>query len=529
MSEMDRMSLIAFLGRNRHRALADWERMVRAIPAAALLDREALRDDIPLLIDQLLRALEEQTAFPILEPAELHAVARLREGFGLEQLGWEYSALRSTLLRLNAEEGSTLSPAALVTLNDTIDKVVLYGIAKYHHARLRMLEALDRISSEGLVAEPQALTALLHRMLHVILEATESVDTAVLFLRDWDRLVLRVGVGIEKDLEGRFSLAVGEGFAGAVAASKKPLFTPSAETNPRVKNTALRMHGVRALYGVPLVYGDEVIGVAKMGSRTTSDFCAEDRLILRNTAERAAAFIAQRSVVEDRELFLHVFGHDLRSPLNTIVLGTASLTREPLAAQAKRNVERMAAASVRLERVIDDLADYTRTRATGGLPLRRETVDLNDLVRQLAAELQALHRDRELHLGLQGAAVGDWDRGRLLRLIANLVSNAMAYGSPSTPVTITVDGDGEEVTLRVHNEGPAIPDELQPAIFEAFKRGGTSSGTGLGLYIVQRIARAHGGDADVESAPGRGTTFRVRLPQRAPESSTEHSTSLSLH
>ncbi len=522
LSAADRSSLSEFLRRNRERALAEWEVAIRAIPAAALLDRDELRDHMPSLIDRVLEVVEGQAELSAGELPDLHAIERMREGFNLEQLAWEYSALRSTLLRLNVLEGSTLTAGALVVLNDAIDQAVIRALTHFHRARLRMLEALDRIAREGLVAEPEALDALLHRLLRVILDTTESVDTAVIFLLQWDRLVLRAAVGLEREVEGAFSLDVGEGFAGAVAASKKPLLTHSAETDPRVRNEVLRMNGVRALYGVPLIYGDQVIGVAKMGSRVASDFGAEDRQILRSTADRAAAFIAQRRVAEERELFLHVLGHDLRSALNTIVLGSMSFGRsESLSPSGKKTVERLMAAARRMEQIVGDLGDYAKAQATGALPLDREEVDLGEVVRQLASELQALHADRELRVELDGDATGEWDRGRLSRVLANLVGNAIAYGAPSTPVSLAVAAEGEWVTLRVHNAGAPIPAELMPRLFVPFQRGSTGTGTGLGLFIVHQIVHAHGGSVAVDSAPGRGTTFSVRLPRRARGSSPE--------
>ncbi|HZU85341.1 MAG TPA: ATP-binding protein [Polyangiaceae bacterium] len=518
-----RRGLTEFLKRNRPRAIAEWEHAVRGIPAAALLDRDELRDHIPLLIERLLELVEAPEGATVGDLPDRHAIERFQEGFNLEQVAWEYSALRSTLLRLNEEEGNTLSSAAIVLLNDAIDRAVVRAVSKFHRARVRTLEALDRIAQEGLLidqegllAEPEALDSLLERLLRVILDCADSVDTAVLYLCEWDRLVLRAAVGLEQDLKGKFSVAFGEGFAGAVARTRRPLLSHSAESDPVVRNPLLRMTGVKALYGVPLVYGDSVIGVAKMGSRTVSDFAPEDRQILRSSAERAAAFIAHRRISEERELLLHILGHDLRSPLNTIVFSAKSLERrEPLSAEGVRDVERVLSAGERMGRLISDLTDYTRTRATGSLSLDREELDLGDLVAQIAREVQA-RSGRELHVDAHGDLAGEWDRGRILRVIVNLVDNAFAYGAPSTPVTVSVEGEDAWVTMSVHNEGEPITADVSTRLFEAFKRGTKGAGSGLGLYIVQQIARAHGGSVEVHSAAGHGTTFRVRLPRRAP-------------
>ncbi len=109
--------------------------------------------------------------------------------------------------------------------------------------------------------------------------------------------------------------------------------------------------------------------------------------------------------------------------------------------------------------------------------------------------------------------MGEWDRGRIERVVVNLVNNALAYGAAGTPVIVHVEGDERSVTVRVHNEGEPIPEELRPALFDAFKRGKRGVGAGLGLFIVQRIVRTHGGTIDVDSSAYGGTTMSVRLPR----------------
>jgi phosphoserine phosphatase RsbU/P len=273
------------------------------------------------------------------------------------------------------------------------------------------------------------------------------------------------------------------------------------------------MEGVKALYGIPLLYGDELIGVVKMGSRTASDFPAEDRLILRSIAERAAAFIALKRVAEDRELYLHVLGHDLRSPLQGILLHTQMLARQDHSQEAARRIDRIHSAAARMGRLIGDITDFTQTRMTGTLPLETEKLDLADLVEQVRLESEVRGK-RDLRIARVGDVMGEWDGGRLVRMIVNLVNNAFAYGKPSTPVDLRLEGQDGCVMLRVHNEGEPIPEELKARLFEPFKRGAKGVGSGLGLYIAQQIVRAHGGRIEIDSAAGRGTTFSVRLPRR---------------
>jgi signal transduction histidine kinase len=107
-------------------------------------------------------------------------------------------------------------------------------------------------------------------------------------------------------------------------------------------------------------------------------------------------------------------------------------------------------------------------------------------------------------------------------VLTNLTSNAIQHGDPSRPITVTCSSRGDDVAVAVHNHGAPIPRELQRAIFDPFRRiaestGGASANLGLGLYIAQQIARAHGGDIAVRSSPESGTEFALTLPRRAPE------------
>jgi signal transduction histidine kinase len=105
-------------------------------------------------------------------------------------------------------------------------------------------------------------------------------------------------------------------------------------------------------------------------------------------------------------------------------------------------------------------------------------------------------------------------------VVGNLVSNALHHGRPDTPVRVEVRDAGSEVLLSVHNEGEPIPAELTATLFQPFRRGTTGKAAtrsvGLGLYIVRQVAHALGGEVEVRSLEGEGTTFTVRLPRGAP-------------
>jgi signal transduction histidine kinase len=169
-----------------------------------------------------------------------------------------------------------------------------------------------------------------------------------------------------------------------------------------------------------------------------------------------------------------------------------------------------------MNRMIDDILDLTRGQFGEGIPLTFAPADLGEVSRAAVSELRTAHPARLLEDEVAGDARGFWDEGRLARVVSNLVGNAIHY-SAQGPVRVSVTGEGERVTLAVHNGGEPIPGEALPRIFDPFRRATSNApGLGLGLYIVQEIVRAHGGTVGVASSRKEGTTFAVTLPRRPP-------------
>jgi PAS domain S-box-containing protein len=225
-----------------------------------------------------------------------------------------------------------------------------------------------------------------------------------------------------------------------------------------------------------------------------------------------------RRSAELREQLLGVLGHDLRNPLNAISASAYLLQRtEELSEGAVRAVERIRTSAARMARMLNDILDFARTSVGGGLPVLRERVNLHDIARGALEELQVTHPGRRLELVVGGDGWGWWDADRLAQVVGNLLSNALHHGRPDTPVRLEVRGSESEVELSVHNEGAAIPAGLQTTLFQPFRHGTTGKAAtrsvGLGLYIVRQVARAHGGEVEVRSLEGEGTTFTVRLPR----------------
>jgi signal transduction histidine kinase len=219
-----------------------------------------------------------------------------------------------------------------------------------------------------------------------------------------------------------------------------------------------------------------------------------------------------------RDQFIGVLSHDLRSPLSAITAGAALLAASADADQRQGRVAaRILNSAQRMERMIGDLLDLTRTRLGGEIPLNRTRTDLEQVCQEVVLEIQASHSDAIVHFSSSGNVTGEWDADRLTQVVSNLIGNAIQHGGKG-PVTLDIREVGDTIRLSVHNHGAPIPLDAQQTIFEPLARGGSDAtqGIGLGLFIARAIVVAHGGDIRVTSTENSGTTFEVVLPKRAP-------------
>ena len=242
--------------------------------------------------------------------------------------------------------------------------------------------------------------------------------------------------------------------------------------------------------------------------------------------ERRKAQEAQRQHNEDQlelardfeKWVLAIVSHDIRNPLGTIQLAVRVLHSIPDATDAvKRNAGMIGRAAHRIQHMVEDLLDLSRERQGSGLHIKSKHTDLRAICREVIDELESLGPDCRISREGEGNTTGTWDEGRIMQAISNLASNAMQHGTPGCPIRIRLNGDERQVAVEVHNEG-SIPGELLPHLFEPFrsvrqhaKRG---DGLGLGLFIANAIARAHGGGLEVDCASGR-TVFRLVLPRQS--------------
>lgn len=228
-----------------------------------------------------------------------------------------------------------------------------------------------------------------------------------------------------------------------------------------------------------------------------------------------------QDIDQSKQMFVAILGHDLRTPLGTVVTAAQFMIDTGELAEPHRSLMlRIVRSARRMNRMVGDLLDFTRGQLGSGVPIVRADMDLAKDAADAVEEVGTANPERRLKLNVSGDLRGSWDAARIGQVLANLLGNAVEHGAPATTISVTARGEAKEVVLQVHNNGPAIPRSELPGLFSPFKRlgqgaavGTASSNLGLGLYIVDRIVTAHGGSIDVKSSEDAGTFFTVRLPR----------------
>ncbi|HKV06641.1 MAG TPA: sensor histidine kinase [Thermoanaerobaculia bacterium] len=226
-----------------------------------------------------------------------------------------------------------------------------------------------------------------------------------------------------------------------------------------------------------------------------------------------------RTVEGYRNLLLGMLGHDMRTPLNAIVITASYLSALNAGEEVSEASARLIRSGSSMQALLDDLTDFNRTNLGLGLKVVPSDVDLAKAADDELEQLRAAYPDRRIEFAASGDTCGRWDAARVQQILRNLVSNAIQYGSPDMPVHVNLRGEPSGALLEVRNSGHIDPSEV-PQIFDPLKRGAAErasheaqDGLGLGLFIVREIAKAHGGEVHAR-CEGEQTTFAVSLPRQ---------------
>jgi PAS domain S-box-containing protein len=235
--------------------------------------------------------------------------------------------------------------------------------------------------------------------------------------------------------------------------------------------------------------------------------------IIRDISERRALERLQQE-------FIAMVSHDLRNPLTGIKARAQLMRRRK--AYDDRAIDAILAHVDQQERLVNDLLEVSQLDA-GGLTLERSTFDLVDEARAAAEQAQVQTDAHTIRVEApDGVVEGDWDRSRLGRVFANLLTNAVKYSPSGGEVVVRVERQGGEAQVSVRDRGVGIAPESLARLFDRFYRvpgdpSNTASGLGLGLYIARQLVEAHGGRIWAESdGEGQGSTFLITVPLSGP-------------
>ena len=424
-----------------------------------------------------------------------------------------------------------------------------------HEARTRetRLESLVEISGD--LSRLQELDSLLGRIAEASGRLVDA-DWVAFRLVDGDELVIAGTFGA-RDRRGGYAarprLPIGQSLAGVVAASGQPLMVRDPADDPRTlpeHAAEMRRHGTRGLLSVPARIGDRVLGVLSFQTAREEGFTAQDMAIASALAAHAAVAVQNRRLLlESRRAYdelaatqgqleqaqkMDAIGrlaggvaHDFNNLL-TVILGRTDMLLEPMPPEhpMRRGIELIRRTAGRAAELTRQLLAFSRKQVLEPvvLDLNAVAIEMKDMLGRLIGEDVALLTTPSPGLGRVKA-----DRGQIEQVLMNLAVNArdaMPQGGRLIVETAEVELDeeyarrhvgarpGPHVMLAVSDTGTGIPREIQSQIFEPFfttKEPG--KGTGLGLATVYGIVKQSGGYIEVESEPGRGTTFRIYLPR----------------
>lgn len=455
------------------------ERLAEETPDVAILDWE-LPGLSGLEVLRFIRETRDEVTLPLLvhtsdEPAVLEALALGANDFLIKPCPDVVLRARvHTLLRVQA-----LAARARVAEQERTD-----ALERVYEAETRMYVALDAAEIGTWELDPRT-----HMMqLDASAQSIIGLDSLVPFEA--------VELSVHPDERG----ALRDALAGALDPRRRTTFS----VEYRVQRNGVERWNVA-------------------WARAYFDGDAPNRLVgaVLDITDRKRALEAMERDAAFRERFIAILAHDLRTPLTALRLGSQMLTRRTVTEAIARDLGlRIEATTRRMDRMIADLLDFTRSRQGGGMPVSLDNTELEPICRSVVQEVELAAPNRSIVFESHGDTHGRWDAGRLQQIVSNLVSNAVDYSPESSVVRVTLRAVEDRLTLEVQNPGDVIPSATLQSLFDPFRRGASEStssrrsrGLGLGLYIVDQIARAHRGSVTARSSAEGGTVFSVSLPR----------------
>lgn len=385
--------------------------------------------------------------------------------------------------------------------------------------RVRELDALYEI--ERAIAQTDRQVDLLDRILARSIEATGATAGSVLLLEEErDSLYFRTAQGAGSESLKSMRLSTGQGIAGHVAATGEVVRVAEASDSVHHERGISKKLGVAigSVLCVPIHADGRTLGALELLNKDGGFTSQDEKLtvLLAGQVGRALNELQSREEL-DRTRRLSTIGqmlagvlHDLRTPL-TVISGYA----EMLATEEDPKVrDEMSKAIINQLAHLNAMQQETLAFARGERTVLIRKVYLQVFMREVSEQL--LHdfasSTTELKVQVAYSGVARFDENKIKRAIFNLARNAIEAMPLGGRFTLAVEREGKDLIFRATDNGPGIPTDIADKLFESFVTSGKKNGTGLGLAMVKKIAKEHGGEVTCKTRPGKGTTFELRFP-----------------
>ena len=422
-----------------------------------------------------------------------------------------------------------LVSAVAAQLGTIIKRRQLEDQAQRNLERIRALHEIDTAISSTLDLR-SVLNVLLEKVDHFFPYPTAS--TVRLMNEETGFLEALACRGLnEEEWKAQDSRSLG-GRAKKVVETKAPLTVRNVQTAPQTsKPEMFRKYGLVSHLGVPLIAKNKTLGVLSLYTKQEHEFSQEEIEFFNTLADRAAIAIHNARLYEQmakankiKDEFLSVMSHELRTPLN-VVVGYAGMIRDGLLGEV--NPQQEEALRKMMDRANDQLALvnnilYATVLETEKITVESHAVVLGDFLKQLSSVYEnPLNKQLSFNWDCPSPlAVIHTDSAKLKQILQNLIDNAIKFTSKgSITISARLREDNQQVEFQVADSGVGIPKDAMPFIFDKFRQVDSSEtrsfgGVGMGLYIVKKFTELLGGTVEVESEPGKGSTFTVTIPSK---------------
>ena len=396
--------------------------------------------------------------------------------------------------------------------------------------RLSELSALFQVSTAlNLQLRLDAILEIIVRRVVATLRAQQS--SVMIYNPETGVLETRASYGLESEYAKNAKKRMGEGIAGWVAERLEAVQLDGNDPHQTFGQHMKANRNITSALSLPLRVGERCVGVLNVNRINHPElFQDHHREMLQLFAEHVGAVIDRAEVMDRmgsrtrqleadnlklaetnrlKDVFLSTASHELKTPLTSVIAYAELLDEnEKQLDRGQRGefLRRLRAEAGRLLALIEEILDLSRIES-GKLVLHRVPISLNEVSRAASETSRALGRRRGVEI----------DEVKMRQVIVNLLVNAIKFSPDNSRITIQTGRDGDHLRIEVRDRGAGIHPEDATHIFELFGQGvhgaaRTSAGLGIGLHLVKRITELHGGHVGVNSTPGEGSAFWVRLP-----------------